>query len=130
MSYRRQSHLSWRAIGEQTVIVDAKGKRLYGLNEAGGRVWHALDGEAGASELAARLSADTGMHAEDVARFLAELRANGLVEAAKDERQSSPEPPPSPEAPCVLWQEEIQTFARACSMLPGMNAVCNLNPRS
>lgn len=124
--YRRHARLSWRAIGEQTVIVDAKGQRLFGLNSAGGRVWHALDGEAGAAELAAR----QGVPAEDVARFLGELIASGLVESDEDEPPGIGEPGVGTESPRVLWQEEIQTFARACAFFPGMNTLCNINPRS
>ena len=127
MAYVRKGRLSWRRVGEQTVIVDMAAKRLYGLNVAGGAIWHALDGETGTADLAAR---HKDVRADDVARFLAELCANGLVDGAESESALAPPPSFAPEAPAVVWNEQIETFARACAAIPGTTPICNINPRS
>ncbi len=127
MGLRRASHVAWRAVGEETILVDLRNNRIFGLNSSGGAVWAELD-ETGATGLDL-----DGRAAESVRAFLAELVAAGLVGKTSDPRVSDtaakvpalPESPP----PAVAWQEKLESFAGACALLGG-NPLCSPVPTS
>jgi hypothetical protein len=85
--YRRVAHLAWRAVGEETVVLDLHARVLYGLDASGGRLLAALDAPLSTAELAARLAAVApadlpAPSAQALDGFLGELVAAGLVEPA------------------------------------------------
>ena len=69
----------------ETVLYDAKGKRLLVLNPVGAGVWSLCDGEhtvaAIADLIVEVLGADRTRVVADVERFLDELEHEGLIEA-------------------------------------------------
>lgn len=133
MRYRRKQRLSWRRVGEQTVVVDSEGKRLYGLNASGGEIWHALDGEQPVGALADLFEGTTDDERRAaIEGFLEALEREGLVDRTLEAvgEAGAIEARVAWMAPEVAWREEIQTFARACAFHPGQNLICNTNPRS
>jgi hypothetical protein len=81
--YRRSPDAAWQTIDGETVVLDASGRQLLGLNRVGGRVWCLLDGERTVQEIVALLVTELAQPAERLARdvdaFLAELARNHLT---------------------------------------------------
>ncbi len=50
MGLRRAAHVAWRRVGDETVIIHLRNKRIYVLNSSGGFFWHGLDGARGPDE--------------------------------------------------------------------------------
>lgn len=119
---RRAAHTAWRRLGTEVVVIDLRGNVMYGLDDAGGRVWESL-GEEGAVS-----PAREGPQAAAVERFLGELARLGLVEGAAGAETSLPPPPgPSP-SPRILWQEAVQRFGGNCGLRPGQGTPCGGKP--
>ena len=74
---------AWRAIEGEAVILSMDTKVLRGLNPVGSRVWELIDGRRSVEEIAALIVKEFGVEpgpaAEDVGRFVQELRDKGLV---------------------------------------------------
>jgi hypothetical protein len=118
MGFRRVTHVAWRKVGEETVLVDLRTNRIFGLNEAGGALWACLD-ESGVA-----WSSLESEHSQMAQAFLAQLAAEGLVD-----EEAPPVVPSSP--PAIAWQESLETFAAAgCSLQPGSSLACDQNPYS
>jgi len=124
MAYRRADHVAWRALGEETVVVDLRSNWMYGLNETGGRVWEALEESVEPETLAASL----GLSGSELERalmaiedFLAELCSADLVEAIGTSQPTSRESARVGEAsvtfvpPAILFSEEIRNFGQSFS---------------
>lgn len=125
MAYRRAEHVAWRRIAGETVLVDLKAKQIFGLNESGGKVWHALPAH---DALSTALPVEEGL--PSVAAFLGHLRDLGLVVA--DEGSGSHAPLRAtdresdfPVPPLVVWKDEIRNFAASCLHQPGVSDFCN-----
>ena len=126
MTYRRANHLAWRALGEETLVVDLRANRMFGLNETGGLVWQALE-ESGEP---AYLAASLGLSGGEIERalmlieaFLAELHSADLVEAT-----ATSEPPSRHSVqiqvvdgtfvpPAIVFREEIRNFGQSTSQI-------------
>jgi hypothetical protein len=73
-------------LADETVLVDARGRRVFVLNKVGGAVWAGV--QRGASdveivaELVARFRVDHERAVDDVARFLDRLESAGLAVTA------------------------------------------------
>lgn len=127
MSYRRAAHAAWRRVGEEVVVVDLHGNRVFGLNAAGSALWASLD-EAGDAVLDVPAGG-----IEAVRTFLAELVDRGLAEevrgpapvGASASMELLPESPP----PAIAWQEGLELFAAACNPVPGQ-PLCDPQPAS
>lgn len=92
--YRHNPRLARQTLGGKAVVLHYEGKRLYGLNETGSRVWGLLDGRLSVDEISALLADDSGVErttvALDVASFVRELLERGLiVEAQTGEARAS-----------------------------------------
>lgn len=138
--FSRAPHTSWRRIGDETVVLDQNGHRLFGLNDAAGTVWHRLD----ASRTARELTSASGVTMSDVISFLAQLADLGLVELqqgpvlVKDAPKPLPQPlldeqPAAGAPPAITWQEALQNAAQTsggCAFLPAQNPLCNSAPFS
>jgi len=82
MPLRRSPDLAWQSIGEETVVMDLAGRRVLGLNAAGGLLWSLLeerDETALAGALVERFEVEPDRARDDVREFLASLGARGLV---------------------------------------------------
>ncbi len=104
---RRVDHLAQRRVGEETIVVDLRRSRVYGLNPAGGELLDALRVGRETAELAAWAAEGGG---GELAGFLAEMLAAGLIRAGESAGEVEPAPalagPPSG-APRLLWREEV-----------------------
>ena len=128
MSIRRSAHVAWRRLGDETIVIDLNGKRVYCLNAGGGALWSELDRP---QELPAT---DDGTVSDDVAAALAfveELRSCGLVEDAGEgsERLTTRGTPTLP-PPAVVWSEPLLTFTGACGKYAGGGEPCNSYPEN
>jgi len=124
---RRAPHVAWRRIGDETVVLDLKAKRAYGLNGPGGTLWQALVGFPDGGLTARAFSPSD----PETRAFLAELAGLGLVE---EEAVGSPDPPTplsggSSGAPRVTWSDEIRAFGGTCGHIPGQGGGCNTFPQ-
>jgi hypothetical protein len=129
MGFRRVTHVAWRKVGEETVLVDLRTNRIFGLNEAGGALWACLD-ESGVA-----WSSLESEHSQMAQAFLAQLAAEGLVDEVTLPQVPAPAeevPPVVPSSPpAIAWQESLETFAAAgCSLQPGSSLACDQNPYS
>jgi hypothetical protein len=117
MGYRRSTHVAWRRVGGQTVVINLRTSSVLGLNESGGSLWEGL-GEPGAPPL------EPGDRATE--EFLEQLRDEGIVESVTSvggEGRACPVPP------AVEWRDQLQVFAAACPPAPGIPA-CDQQPAS
>lgn len=103
---RRVAHLAQRRIGDETVVLDLRGSRVYGVNLAGGELLERLRSGAEAAEL--RRWARAGGDADDeTGRFLADMLARGLVVADEGEAETDGLAAPVWAAPRLLWHEDV-----------------------
>jgi len=135
MGLRRAAHVAWRRVGDETVLIHLRNKKIFVLNPSGGFFWHGLDGARGTHEFLESLplddsppeSASTGIEA-----FLQHLRDADLVDAegAPDEGLSSlPEYPlPTFVPPELVWQQELRNFGQSCAFIAGASDPCNAIP--
>ena len=138
MKYRTARKTAWRAIADETIVLDLSSKRIFGLNESATFIWQTVETmnsfedvlEAMASEAPAGESLAFGV--EEIASFCDELVALDLLEAADPEETGprSIEPPAVLEPPCILWQETLERVAASCAFFPAQNALCNQVPFS
>ncbi|MBZ5587163.1 MAG: PqqD family protein [Acidobacteriia bacterium] len=140
MRYRRVAHVAWRKVGKETVVIDLRGRRVYGLNEPAGVVWHALEEFADAGALSALLAVgdgampDPGRREDAVRTFLGELTGLGLVASdTTDSGVASGQPhleaPIPAGAPAITWTDEVRAFGGSCNFFPGGGG-CDNNPTS
>jgi hypothetical protein len=84
MGLERSPEVTYEVVDGRAILIDAKGTELITLNPVGTMVWDALDGtrDAGAvaDHLLPSLEGVTKEQLEsDVAKFLGEMRDEGLV---------------------------------------------------
>jgi hypothetical protein len=79
----RTQNLPWRLIDEEVVALEAHRSTYLATNAAGGLLWSMLAGgttrEALVEALVDRYRIDAGVAARDVAAFVEQLRAHGLL---------------------------------------------------
>jgi hypothetical protein len=82
---RPSARCAWQIVEGEAVLLDLDGRRIMGLNPAGSYLWALLDGKRTVAELGAAVAERFQVAAEraagDVALFLTDLRARGLVDA-------------------------------------------------
>jgi Coenzyme PQQ synthesis protein D (PqqD) len=80
----RQADLTWHVAGDEVVVLDLAGSVYLKLNGTGRVLWEALAAPTSDSALTAilveRYEIDEQGAADDVARFVAELRTRGLLD--------------------------------------------------
>ncbi len=146
MKYRRARQTAWRNIAGETVLLDLEKKRMYGLNPAAANLWQALEAVADRGELLCLTSGggEPSFGEQEVAAFLAELLALGLVEERPPAAESpaagedgpgagenaSPAPLEALEPPAILWREDVEQIAGTCAMFPSQNPLCTQAPFS
>ncbi|WP_326554510.1 PqqD family protein [Micromonospora sp. NBC_01813] len=80
----RESHVAWRAAGDEAVLLDVRRSVYFALDRSAALLWPRLVAGATAAELTALLTERTPVDADragaDVQAFLAELESAGLVD--------------------------------------------------
>ena len=121
-AFRRAAHLAVRAVGDETIVLDPRRNRVYGLDAAGGRVLDLLRDPMAPTELAMRLSPSGGGPelAAALAAFLDELARQALIEPCTESPPPTPTsgaPPPGAAAapPHLLWQEDLPSVTHQVS---------------
>jgi hypothetical protein len=129
---QRAAHTAWRQLGEETVVVNLRDRRIVGLAPVGGWIWSLLDGrtlEELEAELGALPGADEGAAAA-LGGFLAELEALGLVD--RNTLAAGPcRPTQQPEryaVPQVRWSEPLEQAAASCGFISGQTPLCTQVP--
>lgn len=136
MALRRATHVAWRRVGDETVLIHLKTKKIYVLNPSGGFFWHSLDGGRGSRDLLDGLTLSDPLPGDASTRldaFFEQLEIADLVEAAK---ASDPPPPrtdngyplPGFIPPEMVWQEQLRNFGQSCARDPGEMPTCDAAP--
>lgn len=137
MGLRRAAHVAWRRVGDETVLIHLKTKKIFVLNPSAGFFWHSLDGARGTREMLDGLERVPlelpGDATQTLDGFLEKLESADLVEAAST---SSPEPSkkaggyplPSFVPPEMVWQEQLKNFGQSCARDPGEMPTCDAAP--
>ena len=136
MGLRRAAHVAWRRVGDETVLIHLRSKKIYVLNASGGFFWHGLDGARGAEQFLSGISSSEPLPhgaSERIDAFFQELRNADLVESEGDapaERPSSlPDfPLPAFAPPELVWQQELRNFGQSCAFISGSSAACDAVP--
>jgi len=136
MALRRASHVAWRRVGDETVLIHLKTKKIYVLNPSGGYFWHSLDGGRGSRDILGSLALEAPLPTDAntaLDAFFEQLETADLVEAARE----SDEPPPQTEngypstnfiPPELVWQEQLRNFGQSCARDPGEMPTCDAAP--
>ncbi|MEM8962599.1 MAG: PqqD family protein [Acidobacteriota bacterium] len=133
MRPRRGTHTAWRQIGDDTVVLDLRGKRMFGLNASAGAIWHALDNVESIDALA-DVFGDLDRSA--IEAFVDQLGEHGLLAegpvAVQDDLPFSEPVAPLVDLtpPAIIWSEAIPKVAATCAFLPGESDLCNQVPTS
>jgi hypothetical protein len=122
-------------VGDETVLIHLRNKKIYVLNPSGGFFWHGLDGDRETGELLAGVPLADALAenaSERVEAFLRDLQEADLVEAGSatsDRTGSSPEFPLAAFVPPELvWQQELRNFGQSCAFISGSSAACDSVP--
>ncbi len=135
MGLRRASHVAWRRIGDETILIHLKTKCLCVLNPSGGFFWHNLDGARGTDEILESMAvADLPASAvEELDRFWEELADADLVE--RNQPSASPTDGVTRDYPLsrfvppeLVWQEQLRNFGQSCARDSGTTPVCDAAP--
>ena len=136
MGIRRAAHVAWRRLGDETVLIHLKTKRIYVLNPSSGFFWHCLDGAHGTGEILDGLTLEAPLPenaAGELNRFFDELVDADLVEAHGSPKpgvingNSNDYPLAHFVPPELVWQEQLRNFGQSCAKEPA-NAICDSNP--
>jgi hypothetical protein len=136
MGLRRAAHVAWRRVGEETVLIHLRDKKIYVLNPSGGFFWHGLDGSRETEQFLFSLSSKDRLPegASDwIEAFFGELRKADLVEVDSGSMARNagalPEFPLAAFVPPeLIWQQELRNFGASCSFLPGESEPCSSVP--
>jgi hypothetical protein len=135
MGLRRAAHVAWRRVGDETVLIHLRNKKIYVLNPSGGFFWHGLDGARGTEEFLQNLTFQDPLPdgaSGRIEAFLQDLREADLVEGEgiREETPSSlPEfPLPTFAPPELVWQQELRNFGQSCAFISGASAACDAVP--
>ena len=94
----REGSVAWRRVVDDVVVLDTVSSRYHAVNASGTAVWERLAAGATVGELVEALTAAfpsaAPRAADDIAAFLAELDARGLLEGSSDEAGAVEAGPP------------------------------------
>lgn len=136
MGLRRAAHVAWRRVGDETVLIHLKTKKIFVLNPSGGFFWHSLDGARGGRDILGGLSLEQPLPDDASAQldgFLEKLEGADLVEAAtatgdSPSKHGGAYPLASFAAPEMVWQEQLRNFGQSCAKDPGEMPTCDAAP--
>ena len=136
MALRRAAHVAWRRVGDETVLIHLRDKKIYVLNPSGGYFWHNLEGTRGVDDILGRLSLSEAL--PENAKCNVEAFLEALSNADLLDPESAPEGPGAPPVrdypfpgfvpPEVVWQEELRNFGVSCAFISGQSGACDLTP--
>lgn len=136
MGLRRASHVAWRRVGDETVLIHLKTKKIFVLNPSAGFFWHGLDGARGSREMLDGLALEDavpGDAATHLDGFFSQLESADLVETshvsgdvAANEQLAYPLGSFVP--PEMVWQEQLKNFGQSCARDPGEMPTCDAAP--
>jgi hypothetical protein len=76
-------HVSFQAIGDETVLLDFRSERYFALNSTGSRIWEMLSAGESVGKIEAALTCEYGASpdrvADDLHALLAELLGQKLI---------------------------------------------------
>ncbi|MCD4749529.1 MAG: PqqD family protein [Thermoanaerobaculales bacterium] len=139
MKVTRAECLAWRKIDQETVVIHLAERKMFGLNDIGGRMWEALSAPTTLERLEA-IVVEGGLEGANVIdaveRFIVDLAEEGLVmsdeplEGRGDDAEvvDFMAPGVSGRVPRIEWREEIRQFAGQCHFLSGQSHQCNQHP--
>ncbi len=135
MGLRRAAHVAWRRVGDETVLIHLKTKKIYVLNPSGGFFWHSLDGARESREFLDGLSLEEPLPGDAVQQldgFLDQLKDTDLAESTDGSSDGSKDgdgyPLPSFAAPEMVWEEQLRNFGQSCARDPGEMPTCDAAP--
>lgn len=140
MGLSRAPHVAWRRVGDETVLIHLKEKRIYVLNPSGGFFWHRLDGARDAEQILKDVSLDAPLPEtapDNLDTFLNALSEAGLVvldaesrEMSRAETGKESEEYPSPVfvPPELVWEEQLRNFGMSCAFMSGASPACDAAP--
>ncbi len=139
MGLRRAAHVAWRRVGDETVLIHLKTKKIYVLNPSGGFFWHSLDGARESREFLDGLSLEEplpGDAAKQLDGFFDQLKNTDLIEAAHASSEASSKgsqdgneyPLASFVPPEMVWEEQLRNFGQSCAKDPGEMPTCDAAP--
>lgn len=80
----RAPQMAWQRVDGELVLLAIEGKELLGLNEVAARVWELVDDERDLATIASQVASEFEIDAEtaftDVATFVTDLVARGIVQ--------------------------------------------------
>ena len=136
MGLRRASHVAWRRVGDETVLIHLKTKKIYVLNPSGGFFWHSLDGAQESRQFLDGLILEEPLPGDAVQQldgFLDQLKDTDLVESTDGSSNGSKDgheyPLPSFVPPEMVWEEQLRNFGQSCARDPGEMPTCDAAPR-
>ena len=126
---RRVDHLAQRRVGEETVVIDLRHGRVYGLNAAGGELLELLRGGRCTADLVAWARA-AGDREGELDRFVSALLERELIAPDATDPNDPSDPivaPPLPadrpwSGPRLLWHEDV---ARVTNQISPPQAITN-----
>ncbi len=137
MALRRASHVAWRRVGDETVLIHLKTKRIYVLNPSGGFFWHRLDGARGTNEIldSTAIAELPSSAVNELDLFWEKLADAELIEKGEKSepsdstvaRNDSDYPLASFVPPELVWQEQLRNFGQSCANMSG-SALCDTAP--
>ena len=135
MGLRRASHVAWRRVGDETVLIHLKTKKIYVLNPSGGFFWHSLDGAQESRQFLDGLGLEEPLPGDAVQQldgFLDQLKDTDLVESTDGSSNGSQDgheyPLPSFVPPEMVWEEQLRNFGQSCARDPGEMPTCDAAP--
>lgn len=136
MGLRRAAHVAWRRVGDETVLIHLKTKKIFVLNPSAGFFWHRLDGGRDGRDLLEGLTLQNplpGDAGKQLDGFFQQLESADLVETNTGETDqplsdTSAYPLASFTAPEMVWQEQLRNFGQSCARDPGEMPTCDAAP--
>lgn len=134
MGLRRGAHVAWRRVGDETVLIHLRNKKIYVLNASGGFFWHGLDGARGTEQFLSNLPLGDPLPlgtSEQIDAFFGDLREADLVDTEGTEERpvSLPDfPLPGFVPPELVWEQELRNFGQSCAFISGSGPTCDAIP--
>jgi hypothetical protein len=133
--FKRSAQTAWRRIGNETIVVNLRTRRMVSLNAPGGAIWECLGVEVDLMALARAVAPDCPAAVPIIEEFMASLAREGLVDGANGEDACHRHGyggavPPGLVVPRITWNEELLRFGGACGKLPAQGAGCLASPRN
>lgn len=118
-SYLRASHLAWRRIGDEVVIVNLAAKEMLGLDATAGALFERLATPHSPEQLAALFAGDAPGRLPAIASFCGELARAGVLVTGEERSAAQPDSQRLPwSEPKVLWREPLTAVVNQASPAP------------